>query len=123
MRYLGGRMAVTAFGKKLRKLRIEKDLLLKDMAEHLNISAAQLSAIELGKRSISSDIVSRLIDVYKLENVDEINDIVAISQPTQKVDLTDATDNQKKLMVTFARSFTELSDDRVEEIQKLLIGN
>lgn len=116
-------MAVTAFGKKLRKLRIEKDLLLKDMAEHLNISAAQLSAIELGKRSISSDIVSRLIDVYELENVDEINDIVAISQPTQKVDFTDATDNQKKLMVTFARSFTELSDDRVEEIQKLLIGN
>ena len=116
-------MAVTAFGKKLRTLRIEKDLLLKDMAENLNISSAQLSAIELGKRSISSDIVSQLIDVYELENATEIKDIVAISQPTQKVDFTDATDNQKQLMVTFARSFTELSDERIEEIQKLLIGN
>ncbi len=115
-------MAITAFGKLLRKLRIEEDLLLKDMAKNLNISAAQLSAIELGKRSINPEIVDNLISSYNLTNVEEIHEIAAISQPSQKIDLQDATDSQKKLMVTFARSFTELSDERIEEIQKLLIG-
>ncbi|QGX87831.1 helix-turn-helix domain-containing protein [Escherichia coli] len=50
-------MQVTALGRFLRKIRIDKDQILKDMAEKLGVSVAQLSAIELGKRSISTLIL------------------------------------------------------------------
>ncbi|WP_335333622.1 helix-turn-helix domain-containing protein [Candidatus Sodalis pierantonius] len=42
---------VSNLGKYLRKLRIDHDMTLRDMADCLGISAAYVSAIELGKRA------------------------------------------------------------------------
>ena len=36
---------LTKFGKELRKIRIEHDEILKDMADKLNVTAAYLSAV------------------------------------------------------------------------------
>jgi transcriptional regulator with XRE-family HTH domain len=41
---------MTPFGEKLRALRQERDITLKDMASALNVSSAYLSALEHGKR-------------------------------------------------------------------------
>lgn len=38
---------LTKFGKELRKIRIENDEILKDMADKLNVTAAYLSAVEM----------------------------------------------------------------------------
>lgn len=46
-------MKITQLGKFLRKIRIDCNQILMDMATELNISVAQLSAIELGKRAVS----------------------------------------------------------------------
>ena len=43
---------LTKFGKKLRALRLENDQRLKDMADKLEVTAAYLSAVENGKRSV-----------------------------------------------------------------------
>ncbi len=45
-------MKVTEFGKFSRKLRIENDELLRDMANKLGVTASYLSAVEIGKRNI-----------------------------------------------------------------------
>ena len=41
---------MTPFGEKVRRLRQERGLLLKDMAAHLGVSSAYLSALERGER-------------------------------------------------------------------------
>ena len=46
---------LTEFGKCLRKIRIDKAELLKDMAEKLQVTSAYLSAVEHGKREIPDD--------------------------------------------------------------------
>ncbi|WP_309460957.1 helix-turn-helix transcriptional regulator [Escherichia coli] len=43
------RNMVTSFGKTLRKMRIDRGMVLKNMADLLGVSSAYLSAIELGK--------------------------------------------------------------------------
>ena len=42
---------MTPFGKRLRTLREERGILLKDMAADLGVSATYLSALEHGRRS------------------------------------------------------------------------
>ena len=41
---------MTPFGERVRKLRRERGLMLKDMAAHLGVSSAYLSALERGER-------------------------------------------------------------------------
>ena len=41
---------MTPFGRRVRELRRERGLLLKDMAAHLGVSVAYLSALERGER-------------------------------------------------------------------------
>ena len=41
---------MTPFGERVRRLRRERGLLLKDMAAHLGVSSAYLSALERGER-------------------------------------------------------------------------
>lgn len=45
-------MSLDKFGKLLRDIRITRSLLLKDMADKLDISTAELSAIESGRNPI-----------------------------------------------------------------------
>lgn len=50
----------TRIGKKIRQLRIEKEIEAKDLAMLANIDAANLSRIEQGKYSVGLDILSKL---------------------------------------------------------------
>ena len=47
---------LTEFGKALRKIRIDRQQLLKDMANKLGVSSAYLSAVENGKRRMPQDL-------------------------------------------------------------------
>ncbi|HDN9019355.1 TPA: helix-turn-helix transcriptional regulator [Aeromonas salmonicida] len=112
--------SVTPLGRFLRKVRIDEHELLKDMAAKLNISVAQLSAIELGKRSTSPEIVEKIVEQYSSYTKNEdINKIIEMSQPAHKIDSGD-TDIQRELLVTFARKYVELSDsDAVDLLEKI----
>lgn len=65
---------LTNLGKVLRKIRIDKDLLLGDMSKIFEISPAYLSAIELGKREITKDFVIK-IQNCSLFSQDEIHNM------------------------------------------------
>ena len=43
---------LTEFGKALRRIRLDNDELLKDMADKLKVSSAYLSAVENGKKNL-----------------------------------------------------------------------
>lgn len=112
----------TKFGKFLRKLRIDRGMVIRDMAEMLGVSPAYLSAIELGKRAIPDSFVDNLCNAFKLNN-DERRDILHladISQPSIKIDLTDAEDANRETMLAFARKFKELDDEQLNKLNQML---
>ena len=55
-----------AFGRRLKKTRKEHGFTQEQLAEILNISAAHLGKIELGKRGISIDLLMDMSDVLNV---------------------------------------------------------
>jgi len=58
-------------GERIRELREEKDLSLRESAKKLNVSAAFLSDIELGRRFPSDDVLARIAKLLG-ESVDKL---------------------------------------------------
>lgn len=59
---------MTPFGLFMRTLRLERGLLLKDVAELIEVSSAYLSALEHGSKGLpSADLVSKLENKLKLD--------------------------------------------------------
>jgi transcriptional regulator with XRE-family HTH domain len=56
----------TDFGKFCRKLRIDNNELMKDMANKLGVTTSYLSAIEKGKRNIPTDWAEQIAEHYEL---------------------------------------------------------
>ena len=57
----------TTYGKVLRRIRIDRDELLKNMAEKLKMTSAYLSSIENGKRQIPNNMTRSIVDIYELD--------------------------------------------------------
>lgn len=118
-------MRVTALGKFLRKVRIDKNELLKDMAANLQVSVAQLSAIELGKRSVSADFVESFMKHYADAVLckSDFQCLVDVSQPIHKEEFFDISDKHRELFVTFARKYKELPESEadiwIEKLKKM----
>lgn len=55
---------LTEMGKILRQLRWNNDKLLKDMADELEISSAELSQIEIGKVEMSDELLKKIMQLY-----------------------------------------------------------
>ena len=113
---------LTEFGKITRKIRIDNDVLLKDMANALNISAAFLSKLETGKSKPNLKLAYKIKDIYKLDNkayndlINAINiDNKSIIQPVFAKSKSDM-----KLIVKLANSLKNISKSQKQEIAKLL---
>src|SRR6185295_9308544 len=116
---------MTPFGKALRKLRIDRELLLGDMAERLGISASYLSQIETGKKPIPEGFVSKLRTAFRLTE-DEFADIrehAVISTNEFKIELGDRAKAQDKVLAdALATEFARLSPDAKERIAQVING-
>ena len=54
----------TEFGKFTRTYRLKHGLILKEMAEKLNVPSSYLSAVEMGRKSITKDFADKIISIY-----------------------------------------------------------
>lgn len=80
---------MTPFGAKLRKLRSERRLTLKDMAAALGVSPAYLSALEHGKRGVPTwYMVQRIIAYFNViwDEAEELQRLAEASDPRVVVD-------------------------------------
>lgn len=109
---------LTNFGKALRKIRIDHDELLKDMAGNLDVTVAYLSAVENGKRDVPDGWVGIISDKYGLSDQEEVElqKYAYENKDAIKIDLNNANSEEKELALAFARSFKTLTE---EEMQKL----
>lgn len=113
----------TSYGKELRRIRITRDLLLKDMANCLEITSAYLSSIENGKRKIPVGLTKKIESIYSLSE-DERNSLQKAEDETREsiefnfADIGDS--NRKEVVLALARRFDDITDDELKKIKEIL---
>ena len=112
---------LTPTGKFLRKLRIDRGEILKNMADYLKVSPAFLSAVENGKKKMPENWINTVCCIYQLTIEEKKIFIKAISETEKSItlELNGLTPYQKESAVVFAREFKELSDKELEEIRRI----
>lgn len=115
---------VTAFGKILRKMRIDCSEVLGVMAQRLKVSPAYLSSIENGGREIPDDFITKIVTEYGLneEQKNELEEAKAKVKGAVNVDFTDQKTEADyvETAVMFAKDFSRLSVEQVNELKELL---
>lgn len=113
---------LTDFGRFLRKIRIDCGEILKDMAEKLNVSAAYLSAVEMGKRNIPEQWVNRISELYNLseEEKSNLNDAADNSAKSITLNFDNISNSHKETAILFAREFENVDTETLDKIKKLL---
>jgi transcriptional regulator with XRE-family HTH domain len=113
---------MTPFGKFLRNLRIERGLLLKDMAEMLDVTSAYLSAVEHGKKGApSAALVSKLENLLNLttEQKKELRRAAAASNTSMSIP-SKLSPFAFETANAFARRLPILSERQLRKIQGVL---
>ena len=113
---------LTEFGKVLRKLRINRQEILKDMADTLKVSSAYLSAVETGKRRIPTDWVSRISESYSLsqDEQSELQYAAEISTPDVTISLSGASPARRDAVLSFAKALDGMSDEELTKIMSAM---
>lgn len=113
---------LTVFGKLLRGIRINRNLLLKDMEDALGCSVVQLSAVESGTRKIPDGIVARLYTIYKLseEEICALEEARIHSLGTKGSSLKDYLAQDKEQASAFQHAFDSLSEDEKEKLRRVM---
>lgn len=113
---------LTEFGKILRKIRIDNQELLKDMAKKLGVSSAYLSAVETGKRKVPSDWVPKVSTLYSLDGESKNELELACEQSAQevKISLAKATSLQREAAISFAKALEGLDDQKLKKIMEVV---
>lgn len=120
MSLLGGYiMALTEFGKVVRKARIDADCTLLTMSNDLGTSPAYLSGLETGSKKISKKWVEKITNFFKTKNIklDNLQELANVSN--NAVPLDNLSEQQKLLVAGFARS--TWSSEELKKFADLLV--
>lgn len=111
---------ITPFGEFIRNLRRRNELLLKDMAESLDMKSSFLSAIEMGNKPVPKNLVRKIADAYALKSdeIEKLKELAAMC--ANKISLTDMDWEQRKKINAFARRLPEMDEAKFEKIMKII---
>lgn len=110
---------MTPFGQKLRAMRAERNVTLKDMAEALSVSPAYLSALEHGRRGAPTwYLVQRVITFFNViwDEAEEIERLAQISHPRIVVDTSGLGAPATELANKLSRHIGLLSESDVRAL-------
>ena len=114
---------MTPFGKKLRSIRAERGITLKDMAQAINVSPAYLSALEHGRKGAPTwYLVQRIITFFNViwDEAEELERLAQISHPRIAVDTSGLGSQATELAIKFARHVGALSENDIKSLLLLL---
>ena len=115
---------LTPLGRELRRLRLDRNWLLKDMADGIGVSPSFLSSVETGRKSPPNDFLARIRKWGKLtpEEVqrlataaDELTKEVRIKAPVHY------SNQDREALAVLARRFGELSEEQRARIRELIM--
>jgi len=114
---------LTAFGRAVRKLRIDKGETLKQMADTLKISPTFISAIETGRKPAPEDVLTKIAKHFKLDEgqVDELRRTAESSRKEVRISLNNAGSQAREVVSAFARRFDELDANEIKRLKEILV--
>lgn len=113
---------LSEIGQVLRKMRIDRQELLKEMAEKLEVSSAYLSSIETGRRKIPNGFIDKIENRYSLTETEKCDlERASISDKEEvRISVRNSTKQQKDLVLSFAKALDGLTDQDVERLMKAI---
>ena len=115
-------MGYTKYGEFIRVLRIKHHEIMGDTAKLLGCMVSFVSSVESGKKNVPENWAPILIEHYHLtdDQQKELYNAIEESKTQVKLNLTTATNPQRRLAVQFQRSFEKLDDETANAIMELL---
>lgn len=108
----------TNFGKFCRKLRIDNDELLYDMAAKLGVSSAFLSKVENGKKKPPAEWQKILEEKYDLDDRQskDLEQYIYEAQNYNSIDISYMNDSNRMMMLSFARKFDRIDKKKLQTL-------
>ena len=114
---------MTPFGDRMRRLRAERGVTLKDMAEALGVSSAYLSALEHGKRGRPGwHLIQRILAYFNIiwDEADEVVRLARISHPRITIDTSGLNPKATELANRLADDIGKLDAATLDELLAML---
>lgn len=108
---------MTPLGAKLRQMRAQRGLSLKQMARALNVSSAYLSALEHGRRGKPTWVLLQAIITYFnviWDEAEELQRLAELSDPRVTIDTGGLSPDATELANRLARDIRHLGPDDLE---------
>lgn len=110
---------MTPLGAKLRQIRAERNISLKEMATAIGVSSAYLSALEHGKRGVPTwALVQRIITYFNViwDEAEELQRLSEISDPRITIDTAGLNPKSTELANRLAANIGSLSEQSLDEL-------
>ncbi len=114
---------MTPFGERLRQIRAERGVALKDMAADLGVTPTYLSALEHGRRGRPNwGFVQRVIQYFNViwDDAEQLQRLADLSHPRVVVDTAGLDPNATLLANRLARQIRSLSPQAMERLAAIL---
>jgi transcriptional regulator with XRE-family HTH domain len=114
---------MTPFGERVRKLRQERGLLMKDMAAHLGVSSAYLSALERGDRGKPTwALIQGVLHYFHIiwDEADELARLADLSDPKVRIDTSGGSASATLLANRLAREISALTEADLTDMLAIL---
>lgn len=114
---------MTPFGERMRKLRAERNVTLKDMADAIGVSSAYLSALEHGKRGRPGwHLLQRIISFFNIiwDEAEDVVRLARISHPRVVIDTSGLAPQATELANRLADEISELDQKELAEMLAVL---
>ncbi len=114
---------ISKFGICLRNIRDKENESLRKMAIRLDVSAAFLSAMEVGRKKIPMEYVDKIIKLYNLTEAEiiELEDSVYETNERVPLELANMSDAQKDISLMFARKIKTANEDLLKKLKEVLL--
>ncbi len=114
------REKLTPFGKLVRKLRIDRSLLLKEMANGVGMSSAWLSGVETGRKPIPAGLVEKVANFFDLDKSGRAELAEAAENSRRDQSIKNVAVDRRDVAAALARRFNELDEGDLAKIRELL---
>ena len=114
---------MTPFGEKMRKLRVDRAITLKQMSSAIGVSSAYLSALEHGKRGRPGwHLIQRIIAYFNIiwDEAEEVTRLARISHPRITIDTSGLNSLATELANRLADDIGKLEPQTLNELLAVL---
>lgn len=113
---------MTTISRLLRMIRLHNGEVMLDMANKLGVTSAFLSAVENGRKPAPSNWITKLIELYDLDQSQQAELQEAFDETVKqiRIPVEGALPQKRDLALSFARRFDELGKDEIEAMMRIL---